>query len=715
LVALAGLTPEGAQSPPPAATVTQEATSPSQTPPPATAAGTGQQQGQTPPPAAGAQTPPATAVQGQQQPPPQQPTFRAGVNFVRVDVIVTDKDGEALKDLKPADFEVSEDGKPQAIETFRFISVTGNPGPGEAEPKAIRTDYDEESEAGRDDVRLFAIFLDDYHVRRGASMFVRKPLINFVQNQLGSADMVGIMFPLTPMEAVRMTRNRDELTRVIDAFEGRKYDYRPRNEFEDKYAMYPASVVERVRNQVSMSALRSLVLHMGGLREGRKAVILVSEGFSNILPPQLRDPVAAFPGMGNPNRGNVNAADDERAEVFANTDLQNDLREVYDTANRSNTTIYALDPRGLAVFEFDINEGVGQETDRRYLNSTMDSLRVLADQTDGRAIVNRNDLDGGLKQVVRDSSAYYLIGYNSSQPRADGKFHEIKVRVKRPGAQVRARKGYWAMTPAEMERSMAPPRPVTPPEVSKALGSLGEPKRGRYVTSWIGTARGEDGQTRVTFVWEPLPAVPGVERLQPTGLQLLAAQGTDRPYFRGRVGPQGATAPGEAGAVPARAPAQVTFDAPPGQLQMRIAVEGPDAQVIDTDIREIRIPDLTGPQVALSTPALYRAGNAREFKELMANPAAVPTALREFRRTDRLLVRFEAYAAGGAPQATARVLNRGGKPMADLQVKAPQGDPAFHEIDLPLAGFASGEYLIEVKVKGAEGEATELVGIRITS
>ena len=111
-------------------------------------------------------------------------------------------------------------------------------------------------------------------------------------------------------------------------------------------------------------------------------------------------------------------------------------------------------------------------------------------------------------------------------------------------------------------------------------------------------------------MWEPLPAVPGVERLQPTGVQLLAAaQGTDRPYFRGRVGPQAGTGPGEAGATPGgRAPAQVTFDVPPGQLQMRIAVEGPDAQVIDTDIRELRIPDLTRPQVAVSTrPSTGRA------------------------------------------------------------------------------------------------------------
>ena len=76
----------------------------------------------------------------------------------------------------------------------------------------------------------------------------------------------------------------------------------------------------------------------------------------------------------------------------------------------------------------------------------MDTLRTLSENTDGRAIVNRNDLVAGMKQITRDASAYYLIGYNSSQAPSDGKFHEIKVRVKRPGVQVRARKGYWALT-----------------------------------------------------------------------------------------------------------------------------------------------------------------------------------------------------------------------------------------------------------------------------
>ena len=82
-------------------------------------------------------------------------------------------------------------------------------------------------------------------------------------------------------------------------------------------------------------------------------------------------------------------------------------------ANRNNVAIYAVDPRGLATNEFGIDQNISMQTDRDYLNSTMDTLRTLAEQTDGRAIVNRNDLTMAMKQIVRDTSAYYLLGYNS--------------------------------------------------------------------------------------------------------------------------------------------------------------------------------------------------------------------------------------------------------------------------------------------------------------
>src|SRR5436190_21556206 len=141
--------------------------------------------GQQPPPAqppdqAPAQTPAQTPAQATDQPPPDQPIFRAGINFVRVDVIVTDKNGNPVGDLKPADFEITEQGKPQAVETFKLVSLDGGL-MATTPPRQIRTDDDEESEAFRDDVRLFAFFLDDYHVRLESGMSAREQLGRFVE------------------------------------------------------------------------------------------------------------------------------------------------------------------------------------------------------------------------------------------------------------------------------------------------------------------------------------------------------------------------------------------------------------------------------------------------------------------------------------------------------------------------------------------------------
>src|SRR5688572_14057347 len=266
-VAIAGVAPTGQNQPPPA---------------PA------------PPPAAAQ---PAAADQPQQE---QPPIFRGGINFVRVDVIATSKDGRAIADLQPTDFEVTEDGKPQKIETFRFIELDGGlMQNGGAPPRQIRTDADEETEAARDDVRLFAFFLDDYHVRRESSMSSRQEIARFIETQLGPTDMVAIMYPLQPISSIRFTRNHDAIRRAIEQFEGRKFEYEPKNDYEQKIAYYPTEIVERVRNQISLSALESLISHMGGKKEGRKTLVLVSEGYSNILPPQMRNRSAAVGDIDN--------------------------------------------------------------------------------------------------------------------------------------------------------------------------------------------------------------------------------------------------------------------------------------------------------------------------------------------------------------------------------------------------------------------------------
>ena len=662
--------------------------------------------------AARPQTPPPG--QAGQEPAPQQPVFRTGINFVRVDAIVTDSRGNPIVDLSEDDFEVFEDGQPQTIESFKLIQIGPNPGP-EAEPaRPIRTQYDQEREAARDDVRLFVILFDDYHVRRGSAMSVKAPLIRFVTEQLSPLDMVAIMYPLMPTDLISFTRDRAATASAIGAFEGRKYIYDPRNMFEEQYAYYPAATVERIRNEVSLSALRGLVTWLGSVREGRKSVILVSEGYTNNLPPTLNDPVAAMPGLNNPLRnaqGVEMSPQGESQRFFSQAEMMTEIRRVFDAANRANTAIYALDPRGLAVFEYDINEGVGIQSDRKMLAETLDTLHVLADETDGRAIVNSNDLDSGLRQAVRDASVYYLLGYNSTTAPTDGKFHEIKVRVRRPGVQVRARKGYWAYTAEAAERATAPPAPGPPPDVEEALSTLASPARGRLVRTWVGTARGEDGKTRVTFVWEPLaPRAGDRENLpMPVKAQIIASGADQALYFRGAVEPGDATAA-------VRPPGAVTFDAAPGPLQLRATFEAPDGGVVDSERRDVDVPDFTTTGVALSTPRVHRTFTPREMRALREDPTATPIGGREFSRRERLLVRFEAYGPGStAPTVTARLLNRDAQPMTDLAVEPPAEAGAPYQVDVPLASLPPGEYLIEIGAAGAEESAVrQLVGIRVT-
>ena len=574
--------------------------------------------------------PTATAqANGQQAADQTDLTFRSGINFVTVDVYVSDSKGQPAADLKQSDFEVLEDNKAQKIEQFRFIKVDGNPKAGEPPPQEIRNRDDEEREAARDDTRVFVIFLDDYHTRLGSSLAVRQPLSEFIQNQLRPLDLVAIMYPLTPVTDVDFTRNHERIIGAIQKFEGRKYRYEPRNLFEEQYQRAPTEIVEQIRNQVVMTALRGLSVRLGSIREGRKSIIYVSEGLQAMLPPQMRSADASMGKLGNPQAFSPLAGEndprEQTAQTFATADLYSQLKDVFIAATRNNTAIYTVDPRGLATNEFDIDENVGPRQDQSMLQASTDTLRSIADETDGRAIVGRNDLAKGLQQALQDSTAYYLIGYTSAQAPVDGKFHQIKVQLsaaaKKRGLQVRARRGYWAATMEDVkkaEKATGPAVPDTAKPVMAALASIATPvQSARYVRTWLGTERGENGKTKVTLVWEPLPQPAGGNLRKdpaPGRVSVIAATDKGDLVFRGRTPDAGQLASanpqatGASASLPSSAttatgaPQALTFEAPPGKLELRMTVEGAGGGVLDQEIRNITIPDLTAARPALSTP-----------------------------------------------------------------------------------------------------------------
>src|SRR6202008_4248635 len=160
--------------------------------------------------------------------------------------------------------------------------------------------------------------------------------------------------------------------------------------------------------------------------------------------------------------------------------------------------------------------------------------------------------------------------------------------------------------------------------------------------------------TKVSFVWEAVPRPPGdPSRSGPTARVSLTAVAPDgSPYFRGRV-------PDQASPV-----SRATFDAPPGKVQLRVSVESADGQVLDSEIREITVPDLTS-QLVIGTPEVFHVRTVKELQQLKADPKALPSVIREFARTERLLVRLTAYGPGGTtPKVTAKLLNRAGQSMS---------------------------------------------------
>jgi hypothetical protein len=231
------------------------------------------------------------------------------------------------------------------------------------------------------------------------------------------------------------------------------------------------------------------------------------------------------------------------------------------------------------------------------------------------------------------------------------------------------------------------------------------------IRPWFGIARGANGQTRVTFVWEPAGAVPGDRRVRtPSRVALKALRTDGTTVFDGPVRPTGATV--EAGN---DSDARAVFEVPPGRVRLQMSIEDSAAQPLDTDVREILVDDLRAP-VAIGTPQVLRARTARDVRALDANPDAVPVSSREFSRAERLVIRVPTYAPGtGTPAVSARLMTGAGQSMRQLTLDTDATSDGRAQIDLPLAGLASGDYVVEITARSPAGEAKDTLKFRVTN
>ena len=582
---------------------------------------------------------------GEQEGDIQPPTFRSGTNLVRVDVTVLGKDGHPVRTLTPDDFELREDGELQSITSFRLVEASGQPTDDFSLP--IRSREHAATEAARDDVRMFLIFWDEYHVEQfGSALRAREQLSRFVLSTFGPTDLVGLMDQLTPVSALRFSRDRRALADQINLLKGRRGVYVPTRSAVEEAHLHNAQDVERIRSQVTASALKSAVMHLGTLRQGRKAVIFVSEGLTRLGQDGLR--------------------------VFS---------DLIRTANDNNTAIYTVDPRGL------------QATTGGFAGMSS-LLASLADATGAESIVS-NEIGGPLRRVVAQASAFYLLGYTPSNARMDGKFREIKVRVKEPGLELRARNGYWAPRGADVERARALAAAASRPSpIQTALGELTPDNSRRAAELWVGVSALPEAAMDVHVAWAPRPGVE--QRAAAASVTLVARVDGDILY-------EGAVAAGGS-----------SFKAPPGPVTLDFSIQDGTGETIDREQRVLTIPDPAGTTLALTTPVVSRARNAAELRSLTAEASPTPFAGREFTRTDRLLLNVAAYGSASANAAvTAQLLGRRGSTLAELPIRPAAVRRGQHVLDLPLTSLATGEFLISIVARTDSERVETLVPIRI--
>lgn len=330
----------------------------------------------------------------------QFPPFKSGINLLEVDARVFDREGHFVTDLSVEDFDILEDGVPQKIQTMFLVNDRAATGLAAKStmPRAPQT---------------WILVFDQQHLNMGGYVRARRAVGAFLANRFRPGDLVGIVsddkmmnrrISSVPSEYLAALKKVmapfDAMSRVADAAEAEL-------PYGDDEAGVTMAELLRGRSTINArsaldATLRTLDALARGLASipGPKTIVLMSDGFGD-------------------------------------QDRLNTLRTIVDRMNRAGARIYALDTRGLA-------------------GGPSDFMNSLAVDTGGRTLFNENNFGRALDAVAADTNVYYVLGYQPTNTKYDGKPRRIEVKVKRPEVTVRARSGYLAIPPQKMNV----PKPV---------------------------------------------------------------------------------------------------------------------------------------------------------------------------------------------------------------------------------------------------------------
>jgi VWFA-related protein len=394
----------------------------------------------------------SVGVSAQQNPPPQAPsprpqspeaTFRVAIDYVTTDVIARNNQDQFVADLTKSDFEVYEDGVKQEITSLTLVhggrvhNLAAPPAPVAQEGLILPVSRPRNDTAGR----IFLIIVDDLHLDFRNTGRIRDLFKRIARTLVHEGDMFSIVSTGPSSLAIDPTYDRKVLDEAIKKITGN--GLKPSDIIQGAQGSDGPSEV-RYRAHVAFSTAYDMLSQMEKIANRRKAVVWVSNGFD--FNPFAESRLGEDPVFGGRFGQTREQGRQEQGQFgqnqFADADLVRELAEVTRAANRANATLYTIDPRGL-VAGTDLDEQLDPVEYGEHVRKTQDSLRVLAEQTGGIAVVNQNNFDKALKRIDAETSDYYILGYSSTNPDPLKRTRKIEVKVlNRPNVSVWSRTSY---------------------------------------------------------------------------------------------------------------------------------------------------------------------------------------------------------------------------------------------------------------------------------
>jgi VWFA-related protein len=387
-----------------------------------------------------------TATTSARQQAPRRPSFRAGVELIYVNVVVRDGSGNIVRNLTRAHFSLVEDDKAQEITAFDFEEVPAEPSvadqPAEtvqpilktaparaaAEPKTVEAAPARVDPVDLKNRRLIVLLFDASSMQPEELERAVESGHEYLAKRLTPADLVAVAAVGSTLQIYQdFTADPEVLTAALNRFSG-----------VDTVGFQEGTTPTGEETEADGFVQDDSEFNIFNTDRRLAAIEQLSDA---LAPIQQKKSIVYF------NSGMTQRGEDNQVQ----------LRSAIDRAVKANVAIYPVDARGLtalvpggsasqssgrggtAMFS---GRGVSRQFDSQA--ASQDTLVSLASDTGGKAFLDTNDFGGVYTKVINDTSAYYLIGYSTTNPARDGRFRRIRVKVNKPGLRVEHRNGYYA-------------------------------------------------------------------------------------------------------------------------------------------------------------------------------------------------------------------------------------------------------------------------------